>query len=107
MNGCEMKGCEYWSGERCEYDSTSCLYDLTQTGIGKIKELKNENTELCQAKEELLDMLNRLQFMYYVQKGNSIIKVCPICKHEHRQHRDGCSLNALMNKYAKKERDEG
>jgi hypothetical protein len=45
------------------------------------------------------DMLKRLEFMYYAQKGNSIIKICPVCKcQEHRRHEPGCKLAALLKK---------
>jgi len=80
MNGCEVKGCKYWSGERCEYDSVNCIFNEqemddeiymnTKPKNAKhhilmceesYKLLQEENAELRQAKEKAEAEVERLR----------------------------------------------
>jgi glutathione synthase/RimK-type ligase-like ATP-grasp enzyme len=58
MNGCEVKGCKYWSGERCEYDSVNCIFNEQEMDDEIYMNTKPKNTKhhilMCEESYKLL-----------------------------------------------------
>jgi len=47
--------------------------------------------------KELKNMLKKIEFCFYAQKGAAIIKICPVCKYQqHRTHKNDCKLFKIL-----------